>query len=77
MGGRFRSRNRTRPEMKTFQGGKTKIITIIKSTKSLHVRIGHFVAQTLDTDQKKGLRDQTSQDAVFLWGDTVSLQVKY
>ena len=47
MGVRLRIRNWTYSGMKTLQGGKPKIFAHIKGQKGLHVRIGHFVAQTL------------------------------
>ena len=59
------SSNQTHHEMKTCQGGKTKIFALIKCKKGLRIRIGHFVAQTLGADQKKKIFESKSARTIF------------
>ena len=53
MEGSFHSHNRTHPEMKTLQGRKTKIFTIIKGKKVSISKLVIFFVQTFGTEQEK------------------------
>ena len=71
MGGRFRSRNRTHPGMKTFQGGEAKIFALIegrkkKSTSELAV----LLLKSLVKSRKK-FRVRINQDTFLVWGTLI------